>query len=345
MKNMTAKDVSPAGKTGFSCGFRFFARSLALCLVSMTVLASSALTDVYWVGGSSGNWGDASNWSSGSCPDSADCHVRITNSTPVTISLGNGTFKLGSLSFSGADHTLTGDSGTSGLLSFYGGKILPDVPVIDVQQGRVATINYARAGAGNGGCGMSKQGAGALVLKGAFGLYAKFEFFEVAQGIVSNNCPTANWFTLNGRCIVRSGATFASTVNNTIDDYVVFELEEGAVFDNCNRRDGYGGFVGRGVVKNTSNTGSQWNSAPLEFGGMLYGKHTLNPTAAHTSVEGGGYLVVGASNTLANADIVLSGDAVYTNVLRLMPKFFSISRMPSSDIFSCHRHCDSQPEQ
>ena len=319
MKNMTAKDVSPAGKAGFRCDFPVSMRSFALCLASMTALAASALTDVYWIGGSSGNWNDASNWSSVSYPDSSDCHVKITNETPVTISLGSGTFKLGSLSFSGADHKLTGDSTTSGLLTFYGGKTLPDVPVIDVQQGRVATINYARAGDGHGGCGISKQGAGALVINGAFGLSARFELFEIAQGVVSNCYPVGNGFTLNGRCIVRSGATFASTANNSIDDYVVIELEEGAVFDNCNKRDGYGGFTGYGTVKGTSNTGSYWNSAPLEFGGLLYGIHTLNPTVAHTSVEGGGYLVVGASNTLANADIVILGDAVYTNILRFAP--------------------------
>ena len=128
MKNMTAKDRCSASKAGFRCDFPVSVRRFALYLASMTVLAAFGLTDVYWIGGSSGNWNDASNWSSGAYPNSSDCHVKITNETPVTVSLGSSNFTLGSISFSGANHTLTGSAYNSGLLLFVGGKVLPDVP-------------------------------------------------------------------------------------------------------------------------------------------------------------------------------------------------------------------------
>ena len=293
-------------------------RSLCLLAASAVAFAASGLTDVYWIGGSSGDWKDASNWSSDAYPNSSDCHVKITNETPVTISIDSSNVTLGSISFSGADHTLTGPAINQGLLLFVGGKVLPDVPVIYVQEGRTATVNGARA-ASNSGCGISKQGAGNLVINGVFGLSGKFASFELAQGIVSNFCGTANTFCVDGQCVIRSGATLASVNNNTIDDYIIIELEEGAVFDNCNKRDGYGGFIGYGTVKNTSNTGSYWNSAPLHFGGIVNGLFTINPTAAHTTGDDGGYLLIESSNTLANASVVILGDAAYTNILRFAP--------------------------
>lgn len=46
-----------------------------------------AVTTAYWVGGESGDWETASNWSCNSAPYTANYLVFVTNETPVTITL------------------------------------------------------------------------------------------------------------------------------------------------------------------------------------------------------------------------------------------------------------------
>ena len=61
----------------------------AALAAAMVVSSSFGLTDVYWINGSGGDWNNAANWSGGAVPNSADCHVHVTNQTAVTIALGS----------------------------------------------------------------------------------------------------------------------------------------------------------------------------------------------------------------------------------------------------------------
>lgn len=297
-----------------------------VCLFAVSAsLAAFGMTDVYWVGGTSGNWDDTANWacsdwSSPSKPNSVDCHVHITNEVPVTISFGTAFYRIGRLSFSGASHTLTGASATQGGMQFGKESVEADDPVIDVAPELTATIPSVRT-AVDKACGLVKTGGGTLVVSGGSLSHSSYRFssFEVAAGEFRNSGS----FNVGGLCTVRSGAKFVSTVQNAISDDQRFYLEENAIFDNGGGRDALGGFEGYGVVTNLSTTsssykGANWNAGPLDFAGRVYGAIVLNPLTSQV-VGDEGYLRVGASDTLANATVTLAGDAIYTNVLRFAP--------------------------
>ena len=288
-------------------------------------LAAFGLTDIYWIGGASGDWNNAANWSSAAVPNSADCHVLVTNEVPVTISLGSSNFTIGGLSFSGANHVISGAAANLGLLVFSGGESLPDVPSIDVPGGLTATVNAMRT-SWAGKIGLSKTGGGVLVVPGYCGSGGKFSVFEVAGGIVSNtyNEAGANVIDFN-RAVVRSGAVMVVSGLNKVADYAIIHLEEGAIFDNNNQRDGLGGFTGQGVVTNlNAYTSSYWNGGPFDFAGRVYGFVTLAPNANQV-VGDEGYLRVGAEDTLANAEIEINPVGNYTNIVRFAPGVGSFS--------------------
>ena len=299
-----------------------------LCFLAVSTVASFAafgLTDVYWIGGASGDWNNAVNWSSAAVPNSADCHVLVTNEVPVTISLGSSNFIIGGLSFSGANHVISGAAANSGLLVFSGGESLPDVPSIDVPGGLTATVNAMRT-SWAGKIGLSKTGGGVLVVPGYCGSGGKFSVFEVAGGIVSNTYNEAGANVIDfGRAVVRSGAVMVVSGLNKVADSAIIHLEEGAIFDNNNQRDGLGGFTGQGVVTNlNAYTSSYWNGGPFDFAGRVYGFVTLAPNANQV-VGDEGYLRVGAEDTLANAEIEINPVGNYTNIVRFAPGVGSFS--------------------
>ena len=295
-----------------------YLRGVCFFAASASCLAAFGLTDVYWVNSSGGDWNDALNWSGAVVPNSADCHVKITNEVPVTISLGSADFTIGGLSFSGANHVINGASANSGFLKFSGGKALPDVPVIEVPEGVVATIPAIRA-ASDSNVGLSKKGGGVLVAPGYFGFWGKFSVFEIESGIVSNTyAGSGNNIITFGSAIIRGGARMVVGADNKIDDTVIFQLDEGSVLDFGNKRDGIGGVCGYGVVTNMGGTATQFNSGPLEFAGRIHGPITLNPSSNYVTGDCG-YLRVGSADTLADATVELKGSGSFTNVLRFAP--------------------------
>ena len=292
-----------------------------VCLFAFSAsLAAFGLTDVYWVGGASGDWNTAANWSSGATPGSFGCHVHITNEVPVTIAFGSTFYKVGGLSFSGANHTLTAAAASGGGMQFGRESAEADDPVIEVAPGLTATVPSLRT-TEDRACGLVKTGAGTLVVSGGRLSHSSYRFssFVVEAGVFRMDGDT---FRVGGLCTVRSGAKFVSTVQNAIDDNQRFYLEENAIFDNGGKRDALGGFEGYGVVTNLGSTSSSWNNSwyggPLDFAGRVYGSIAIAPSTDQV-VGSEGYLRVGASDTLANAAVTLAGDAVYTNVLRFAP--------------------------
>ena len=68
----------------------------------------AAVSDSLWVGGASGNWGDAKNWRDGAVPNGADAVARIESAADVTISVGSGTYTVGASHVSGGRHKIVG---------------------------------------------------------------------------------------------------------------------------------------------------------------------------------------------------------------------------------------------
>ena len=77
-----------------------------LCLAGAFVL--TAVADSLWVGGASGNWGDAKNWRGGAVPNGADAVARIESTSDVTISVGDRTYTVGAIRASGGRHKIVG---------------------------------------------------------------------------------------------------------------------------------------------------------------------------------------------------------------------------------------------
>ena len=82
-------------------GMRVLALAVGTCLVG-----ASAVADSLWIGGASGNWNDVNNWSGGTVPNGPDAVARIESASDVTISVGSGTYTVGSLIASVGNHTL-----------------------------------------------------------------------------------------------------------------------------------------------------------------------------------------------------------------------------------------------
>ena len=292
-----------------------------LAVSAVASLAAFGLTDVYWTNSSGGDWNSAANWSSGTVPNSADCHVHVTNETAVTISLSSADYTIGGLSFSGANHAIGG----SKCLVFGAASGSDAAPEIDVADGIAASVAYVKASTDKG-CGLVKTGNGVLVSTSKFcDPWNRFSYFDVQCGVYSNVFNGGDTFMVGGKVYVHSGSKVAFSQLNTIENSVIFDLEEDAIFDNCGKRDALGGVTGSGVVTNLhANTSSIWAAGPLDFDGRLYGYVSLQPTA-NKVVGDGGYLRIGASNTLANAKIDINPGESYTNILRFAPGVGSFS--------------------
>ena len=289
--------------------------------------AAFGLTDVYWVGGTSGDWNDTSNWSSSDWvepnkPNSVDCLVHITNEVPVTIAIPNSSsYTVGGIYFSGANHTIA--SGNSYSYLTFGVGAAGQTNFIYVAQDVTATIGNVQAAVDNGSD-FVKKGGGTLEVVGRLCKGSqRLKSLEVAEGVFRYNDSNYSSFQVVGVCTVRSGAKFVTVDNNHINGGQIFHLDEGAIFDGNGKWSKLGGFTGRGVVTNLpSGTSLKYVSTlyagPLDFAGRVHGPIVLAPSTDQV-VGSEGYLHVGASDTLADATVTLAGDAAYTNVLRFAP--------------------------
>ena len=292
-----------------------------VCLFAASAsFAAFGLTDVYWVGGTSGDWDDTANWacsdwSTPSKPDSVECHVHITNEVPVEI-VFSGSRNVGSISFSGANHVITNT--TTSIYLIFGVGDGEANSAVYVAEDVTATIGNVMAKADNKSD-FVKKGRGTLNVVGRLCKSTnRFKSLEIAEGVF--DLQKSGTFQIAGVCTVRSGAKFVTMGDNRINGSPIFHLDEGAIFDGNGKWSTLGGFTGRGVVTNLpSNSNLNYVSrlcaGPLDFAGRVYGPIVLAPSTGQV-VGDEGYLCVGASDTLAEAPVTLAGDAVYTNMLR-----------------------------
>lgn len=123
-------------------------------LVITTVPAAPPTqNDGTWIAGA-GNWSDTANWLSATIAQGADQTATFNGASPATATMDS-VFSIGSLLFSGADHTIASGAGS---LVLQGAA-----PSISVEAGRVATIAASLFGLD----GMQKNNAGTLIISGS----------------------------------------------------------------------------------------------------------------------------------------------------------------------------------
>ncbi len=143
---------------GSADGYLTFASHNANLAVDNLVIttvpgAPPAQNDGTWIAGA-GNWSDTANWLSATIAQGADQTATFNGASPATATMDS-VFSIGTLLFSGADHTIAAGAGS---LVLQGAA-----PSISVGSGRVATI----ASSLNGINGMQKNNAGTLVISGS----------------------------------------------------------------------------------------------------------------------------------------------------------------------------------
>ena len=122
------------------------------------VEVTSPETNGIWTGGASNsNWSETANWSGGTVAQGADRSATFNGTSPATATIDSD-FPIGSLLFSGADHTIAAGAGTLYLQGAH--------PPISVETGRTATIASSLLGSN----GMQKADPGTLILSGSNGV-------------------------------------------------------------------------------------------------------------------------------------------------------------------------------
>ena len=121
---------------------------------TLTFSAATAASST-WTGGD-GNWTDTANWAGTTMAQGIAQAATINGGTAVNITM-DANRSVGSLSFSGADHTISSGSGKLAL------NVTSGAPTISVETGRTATISATVVGVD----GLTKSSAGALTLSGA----------------------------------------------------------------------------------------------------------------------------------------------------------------------------------
>lgn len=196
----------------------------------------SPQNDGTWTG-AAGDWSDPANWLDATVAQGPDRTATFNGSSPASATIDN-VFSIGSLQFSGADHTIDGGAGSL----FLQGSLA--IPQISVESGRIATI--ASTLLGNNG--MQKTNAGTLIVSGSNGVSGTTEVMEgsliyqtgysssyhvIATGAVLELNAASG--TLNGAATNFSGGgTLLKTGSETLiwpASVAVFALDPGALID------------------------------------------------------------------------------------------------------------------
>jgi autotransporter-associated beta strand protein len=189
-----------------------------------------------WTGGA-GDWSDGANWLNATVAQGADRTATFNGASPATATM-NDIFSIGSLQFTGADHTIAAGTGSlllQGLLA---------TPQISVQAGRIATISSTLLGSN----GLQKTNSGTLVLSGSNAVSGTTEVIEgeliYQNGYSSESLVIATGAvlelnaaigTLNGAATTFSGGgTLRKTGSETLiwpASVATFALDSGALID------------------------------------------------------------------------------------------------------------------
>jgi len=159
-----------------------------------------------WSGGN-GNWTDTANWAGGTVAEGIGQAATISGGSAVNITM-DANRSVGSLSFSGADHTISG----AGKLAL---NVVSGSPTIAVGATRTATISAALVGLD----GLTKTDAGTLVLSGA-NSYTGTTTINAGTLLATNNTALgAGGHNGSTMTFINDGATLALQGGISLDEH------------------------------------------------------------------------------------------------------------------------------
>jgi hypothetical protein len=196
---------------------RVFQKILFLLVCSFfTTLFLQAQTYRDWVGGATGNWTDAANWSGSNVPDAATEYARFTNTSAVNVTMP-ATLTVGGILAEGtANLTLSGTS-TVTLSGTAGGTIFPKTISSSITLGANGTftvvdtgyVSVAASGINFAGTGGTVNIQGRFLVGSTAGLNG-----GVSTSISSTNSPTV---ILGANSDVFYNSTMTQTITPRLD--------------------------------------------------------------------------------------------------------------------------------
>ena len=257
-----------------------------------------------WNGGN-GNWTDTANWAGSTVTQGINQAATINGGTAVNITM-DANRSVGSLSFSGANHTISSGAGKLAL------NVTTGSPTISVETGRIATIGATVVGLD----GLTKTSAGTLTLTGAntYTGATTLSAGTLSVGADNNLGAATNGITFSGGTLqvtgtaltsfgshavtFTSGASVGLDINNAANNFAVSQaITSGA-----------GGLTKLGSGTLTLSGANTYTGSTTVNGGGL----TLTPggsIAAASNIQVNSGTLAISSRTLAN-NMVLNGGAV-----------------------------------
>ncbi len=261
-----------------------------------------------WAGGD-GNWTDTANWATTTVAEGIDQVATINGVTAVIITM-DANRSVGTLAFSGADHTI--DSGNLAL------NVTSGSPTVSVETGRIATIGAAIFGID----GLTKTGAGTLTLIGASTYTGATTFTDgvlsvetignggVSSGNLGSATSAAANLVFNGGTLQYTGATAATNRNFTINagKTAVFDITANNLTLTGTAPATNGGLTKTGAGTLTIEAAQIYTgSTTVNEGGLTLTATGLIDAASNIQVNSGTLAIT--SRTLAN-NMVLNGGVV-----------------------------------
>ena len=198
----------------------------------------AAAGDSLWVGGASGDWGDAKNWSGGAVPNGADAVARIESVSDVTISVGDRTYTVGTIRAAGGRHAIVG-SGYINLNASSG------TGMVDVAENAALTAGCRMDASVARGAALAKTGLGTFEVTNLVGRARPLNGIDVRQGAFNfNERRGGDHINPGGRVTVRACATANLLTANLLVNDTVIDVKAGGTFDANGKSDLIAAIVG-----------------------------------------------------------------------------------------------------
>ena len=303
------KDLTNAGKC-----LRGIALAVGTCFACATAVADSL-----WIGGTSGNWSDANNWSGATVPNGADAVVRIESTSDVTISVGSGIYTVGAIYASGGNHIIDGGTGSIRFANTSG------TGVVDVAESVKLTAYCHLDASAARGAALAKTGLGTFFTTNQVGTTRVFNGIDVREGVFEFSHAKHHTDHVNpgGLLTIRSGATAKLLVQNLFRNDTVINIEKGGLFDARGQADLIGAIVGEGEVKGgTVRLGLK--GGPHTFRGNATGtiqlyRITNTGDVGYEADESKRLWVLGTPDGLSGADIIFDSGLAGDRLLSFAP--------------------------
>ncbi len=297
-------------------------RGIAL-VVAACIVGASAAADFLWIGGASGDWGDAKNWRDGVVPNGADAVARIESTSDVTISVGDRAYTVGAIRASGGRHVIVG----SGYININASS---GTGVVDVAENAALTAGCRLDASVARGAALAKTGLGTFEVTNLVGRARPLNGIDVRQGAFNfNERRGGDHINPGGRVTVRAGATANLLTANLLVNDTVIDVKAGGTFDANGKSDLIAAIVGEGLVTNSANFRLTLKGGPHVFSGRISGRVTLERWKGHSgSLTDIGYepdnakrlWVVGTRDGLADATVAFVSDLPDDHPLSFSPK-------------------------